>query len=97
MHCLGALEQDRFCLDIVGVGDAAIHRAHHGAPLVVGEADALDARIGIDHVNRPLLVLADAMVRTDVLACAAGDAIAGDYERHRRDPLSGVPKVVAHV
>ena len=58
---------------MLGIGQAALDRAHGLAGLVVVEADALGAELGVDHVD--LVALADRLVRALGLARAAVDAI----------------------
>src|SRR5262249_53233365 len=72
----GARQEDLFRLDDLRIGEAALHGADRLTRLVIVEADALGAELGIDHVD--LVALADGLVGTLRLACAAVDAIFGD-------------------
>jgi len=72
MQLLGATEQRFLGLGIVGIGDAAFDRADGLARLVVVEADALGAKVGIDYVN--IIAFADGLVRAFRLASADGRA-----------------------
>src|SRR5512137_120974 len=62
------------------VGDAAVDRADRGAGLLVVEADALGAEVGVDDVD--VIPLADRAVRALGLARTAVDALLGDDGRH---------------
>src|SRR6266496_976543 len=63
------------------IRDAAVDRAHRGAGLLVMEAHALRAELGVDDVD--VFALADGAVRALGLAGAAVDAFLGDRRRHR--------------
>src|SRR5437588_10286433 len=56
----GPLVQRRFRLDDVRIRDAAVHRAHRRARLLLVEADALGAQLRIDHED--VLALADRLI-----------------------------------
>src|ERR1700737_931566 len=81
MQLLRALEERGLGLGDVGVGNAAIHRAHGGAGLPVLEADAFGAELWIDHED--VLALADRLVGTLGLAGPTVDALLRDHRRHR--------------
>jgi hypothetical protein len=75
-----ALDERLLVLDVIRIRQTALDGTHRLASLVVVEADALRAELGIDDVD--LLALADGLVRTLGLASAAVDAVCGDVGRH---------------
>src|ERR1051325_7918567 len=80
MNRLGARDERVLALHVVGIGHAAIDRAHRGAGFVVVKPDAFGAEQRVDDVE--LLALADRVVGAFGLACPAVDALACDHRRH---------------
>jgi len=76
----GAIDQHLLGLDVLGIWKAALDGAHRLTGLVIIEADALGAQVGIDDVD--LVTLGDGVVRALGLAGAAVDAIVSDEGRH---------------
>ena len=68
-------------LDVLGVGQAALDRAHSLTSFVIVEPDALGAEVRIDDVD--FVALADGLVRALRLAGTAVDAVVGDVRRHK--------------
>src|SRR5262249_56887202 len=88
MDRLGAADQRFFGLDVVGIGDAAVNRAHSGARFVIMKADAFGAEQRVDHVE--LFALRDRVVGTLGLASAAVDTLARYHRGHAATPLVGI-------
>jgi hypothetical protein len=80
VDCLGALEQSFFSQNNARGWDAAVHRAHHDALLLIEKTDALSARILVDHVHHS--ALANASVRAHRLTGVARDTILGYHQGH---------------
>ena len=84
MKAHGSLEEQLLLFTMVRIGDAALDRANRLTGLVVVEADALGAKLGIDDVD--LVTLADGFVGAFGLAGPAVDAVGRNMSGHgRRD------------
>src|SRR5690606_9182877 len=82
-------------LHVVGIGDAAVHRAYRGAGLLLVEAHAFRAEVRVD--DEDILALGDRAVRALRLTGAAVDALLRDHRGHRnallrwKRPPTGTP------
>ena len=76
----GALNQHFLGLDVLRVGQAALHRADRLAGFVIVETHAFGAQIRIDDVN--FIAFGDGVIRAFRLARSAVDTVVGDESRH---------------
>ncbi len=87
-----SLDQKRFVLANLRIGQAALDGANRLTRFVVVEADAFRAQLRIDHVD--LVAFADCLVGALRLASAAVDAVFGNVGSHGVVCLSGMPSGV---
>src|SRR3954463_2964539 len=69
----GPREEDRFDLEVLGIGQAAFDRTHRLTRLMIVEPDTLGAEVRIDDVDP--VAFGDGVVRALGLAGSAVDAV----------------------
>jgi hypothetical protein len=65
---------------VIFIGNTTIDRAYFSALSLIKKADALGAKIGVDH--KDVLALSDRLIRAFRFAHATVDALLSDFQRH---------------